>query len=40
MPISQTEGYFEKSLVAFFRRTYALSADFKMNTLGKNVFEY
>ena len=33
MPISQTESYFEKSLVPFFRRIYAYSVDFKMKTL-------
>ena len=35
MPISQTESYFEKSLVPFFRRIYAYSVGFKMKTLKK-----
>ena len=32
MPISQTEGYFENP----YGRTYALSIDFKMESLRKN----
>ena len=33
-------GIFWKSLVRFFRRTYALSVGFKMKTLRKSVFEF
>ena len=33
MPTSQTESYFEKSLVRFFRKTYAISVGFKMKLL-------
>ena len=32
-------GFFRKSLVPHFRRTYALSFGFKMKTLRKIVFE-
>ena len=36
MPISQAEGtVFEKTLVPFHRRTYALSIGFKMKPLRK-----
>ena len=41
MPISQTEDYFEKTLVPAFRRSYridALSVGFKLKPLRKNVF--
>ena len=38
MPISQTEGYFEFPKTVF-RRTYALSAGFKMKTLKKKCFQ-
>ena len=36
MPISQTEGYFEKP---FFIRTYAFPVGFKMKTLRKSIFQ-
>ena len=37
MSISQMEGFFKKSLVSFFRRTYALSICSKTKPLRKKV---
>ena len=37
MSISQTEGYLKSPSIAF-KRTYALSVDFKMNPLRKSAF--
>ena len=37
MPISQTEDYFKKTLVAIFRGKYALSVCIKMKPLRKTL---